>query len=140
MVVRGCEPNRAPVPEVLLHRDNIAGIAHPGCWGFPGGSLEAGEEPLTAIKRELREETGMCVEVARPLFELLDALDDGGNGKPLTVFHIHYPGGPVRDLAVGEGRELRFFPLSNLPSKVPSHVAKAVSRFLEDGTEPTVSQ
>ncbi|WP_327425709.1 NUDIX domain-containing protein (plasmid) [Streptomyces sp. NBC_01527] len=129
-----------PDREVLLQlRDDIAGIVHPGCWGFPGGSLEAGEDPLVAIKRELHEETGMHVKAARPLFELVDALDDGGNGKLLTVFHIHYAG-PVQDLVVGEGRELRFFPLSRLPSKVPSHVAEAVSRFLEDSAKPTVAQ
>ncbi|MFD9499964.1 NUDIX domain-containing protein [Streptomyces sp. NPDC060035] len=126
--------------EVLLQlRDDIAGIAHPGCWGFPGGSLEAGEDSPAAIKRELREETGIHVEAARPLFELVDALDDGGNGKILTVFHIHHAG-PVQDLMVGEGRELRFFPLSNLPSKVPSHVAEAVARFLEDSAEPIVAR
>lgn len=124
--------------EVLLQlRDDIAGIAHPGCWGFPGGSLETGEDPLAALKRELREETGIHVEAARPLFELQDPVDDGGNGKLLTVYHVHHAG-PAKELVVGEGRELRFFPLSNLPSKVPSHVAEAVSRFLEAGAEPVV--
>jgi len=33
-------------------------------WGLPGGFLEAGEQPLAALKRELREEIGMEVESA----------------------------------------------------------------------------
>ena len=33
-------------------------------WGLPGGFLEAGEQPLEALKRELREEIGMEVESA----------------------------------------------------------------------------
>jgi 8-oxo-dGTP diphosphatase len=118
---------------VLLQlRDDIPGIAHPGCWGFPGGSLEDGEDPLAALKRELFEETGMVVDEVRPLFELPDPVETGGRGRLLSVFHVGHHGS-VEDFVLGEGRELRFFPPSALPERVPPHVAEAVARFARLG-------
>ena len=39
-------------------RDNNPNIVYPGHWAFFGGHLEAGENPATAVRRELQEEIG----------------------------------------------------------------------------------
>jgi 8-oxo-dGTP diphosphatase len=59
-LIEGGEPGRFLVSRRLS--DSHLG----GRWEFPGGKLEAGESPNDALRRELREELGIEVEVGDP--------------------------------------------------------------------------
>ncbi len=51
---------------LLLHR-----IRPFDAWDPPGGRVEAGEDLVQAVKRELEEETGLVVDVAGPCYGFL---------------------------------------------------------------------
>ncbi len=57
---------RAPDGRVLITQ-RPPGKAQGGFWEFPGGKIGVGETPLQGLVRELREELGVAVQVARHL-------------------------------------------------------------------------
>lgn len=51
---------------LLLHRVDLG-----DCWDPPGGRAEEGEDLVSAVVREVREETGLEVRVVGPCYALL---------------------------------------------------------------------
>ena len=55
---------------LLQLRDNIESIWYPGHWGCFGGGVDPGEDPVRALRRELREELSFEFTEARFFTEL----------------------------------------------------------------------
>jgi ADP-ribose pyrophosphatase YjhB (NUDIX family) len=72
---------------VLLTRISDRG-AHPGSWTLPGGGLDHGESPRTAVVREVREECGIGCTVG----ELLEVHDHHFDGTAPTGRHEDFHG------------------------------------------------
>ena len=99
----------------LQHRDDRPDIAWPGHWGLFGGTIEPGESPAEAVRRELHEELGLVV-VECPLFWSSDDYrDTRGRRRDLFVFEAD-----VTDLwgahRVLEGQGAGLFAADALPS------------------------
>ena len=79
---------------------------HP--WGLPGGSLNYGESPENAVKREVWEETGLDVEIKRLLLVKTWSPDRVG-----LYYLCEITGGEVRP--TDEVSEAGYFSLDDLP-------------------------
>ena len=65
---------------VVLIRRRFAPLA--GEWSLPGGVVEAGETLEDCVTREMREETGLDVEVG-PVIEVFDRITRDDSGRVL---------------------------------------------------------
>ena len=69
-------------------RDERPDIWYPGHWGCFGGSLDAGEEPLPALRRELREELELEVADARVVSRMDFDFGPLGLGKAFRIYFL----------------------------------------------------
>ena len=66
---------------LMIQRNNQVGY---GLWSMPGGYVDRGEVVEQAAEREVKEETGLMVEVQR----LVGLFSEPGNPVLLSLIHI----------------------------------------------------
>lgn len=91
---------------VLVKRDINPYIGH---WSFPSGYVDRSEKVESEAIREVKEETGLDVE----LVKLLGVYSQSDNPVILIVYIANMIGGKLE--ALDEVQEIALFPVNNLP-------------------------
>ena len=116
---------------VLLARR--AGEPYRGYWDLPGGFLDEGEHPLDALRRELREETGLEVEPGEFVGIWMDRYGDADDAH--ATLNLYWTarvlGGEPR--AADDVSELAWFRPDELPSpsELAFHIAEVLAAWRE---------
>ena len=94
-----------------------------GCWSLPGGSVEKGETPEQAARRELAEETGLRAAGVKFLADFAQEFADEESGQlidlQLSVFRAVNVSGEA--VAMGDALDARWFDCDELQSLNTTH-------------------
>jgi ADP-ribose pyrophosphatase YjhB (NUDIX family) len=96
-------------------------------WNLPGGSLEAGEVPWECVVREVKEETGLQVEVLR----LLGVYSKANKNDLVFSFECQVIGGELT--LNDEAKDLKYFKVTDLPKNLyRNHRERIEDYFLNE--------
>lgn len=113
---------------LLLTRRDLRKEQFPGLWEMQGGSVQAAEQSLPAIRRELREETGIAA--APGDFMLLGTLLE--HTAMVDIYALRWEGS-LSDLTLQQGETIdaRWVSLEEIPALDQAGVmsAAAMRRF-----------
>ncbi|MCC7570201.1 NUDIX domain-containing protein [Candidatus Micrarchaeota archaeon] len=112
--------------KILLIKRKISDAHCPGEWELPGGRLEPGEDPIEGLKREIKEETGLEIEVVTSLGIKYFQRDDGQK-----IFLINFL---CRSLKIefklgNEHDEIEWIEIEEAKKKIHPAFLEAIERF-----------
>jgi ADP-ribose pyrophosphatase YjhB (NUDIX family) len=109
--------------ELLLQKQTLF-----GSWALPHGCVDVGESALDALRREVKEETGLSVIRADPFGLYSDpkwsvTYPNGDEVQTFTIAFLVKEWSGELTIDGDEVSELGFFPLDNLPDPIyPIHL------------------
>ena len=115
---------RLTVDGIIIVNDEILLIErkydpYKGHWAFPGGFVEYGETTTDAVRREIREETGLHTEIIS-LFGVYSDPQRDPRGHTISIIYLLKKiDGEVR--GGDDASDARFFPLHHTPDLAFDH-------------------
>ena len=117
--------------EVLLMKRGKNAKNEIGWWSKPGGTVEYGERAVAAMKREIKEEIGIEIDI----WGYLPHVDHVIKGDRQHWIAINYLAnvkkGEVKNLEPYKCDEIRWFALNDLPKKITQTTREPIKNYIE---------
>ena len=117
--------------QVLLTKRTKRTRNDAGVWAKPGGGLEYGEKAIQSMKREMKEELGVLIEI----WGILPNTDHILKREKQHWFAFNYLGriksGVLKNCEPHKCEELRWFKLNELPKKLAQPTRESVNNYLK---------
>ncbi|MEK7447639.1 MAG: NUDIX domain-containing protein [Patescibacteria group bacterium] len=117
--------------EVLLIKRSENARVEAGMWSRPGGEIEFGEKATEAVKREIKEEVNIDIEVLETLdFQETISKDPKKHWIALG-FLCKQVGGELKNNEPDKHTDLQWFALDKLPENISPYTKSSVEVFLK---------
>ena len=117
--------------ETLLLKRTSKTRNEAGFWSKPGGGVEFGEEIEDAVKREIKEELGVDIDLTKFLGFTNSVLKSDNQHWVSFNYLAKIIGGELKNLEPEKHEEIKWFKLDELPKKVNKYTVEAVEEYLK---------
>lgn len=116
--------------EVLIMKRGKKAKNQAGWWCKPGGQVEYGESAVKAMKREIKEETNLNIDIWG-ILPHTDHIIKGEGEHWLSVnFLANVKSGTLKNMEPHKCDELKWFALNELPKKLTQTTREPVKNYL----------
>lgn len=95
-------------------------------WNLPGGRLEKGESPWQGVIREVKEETGLNVEIVR----LIGVYSKPNKDEIVFSFECKVLGGELT--LNDEAKDIKYFSIDDIPENTVQKQVERIKDFFEN--------
>ena len=112
--------------EVLLVKKPLSSIHDSGYWTRPGGEVNFGETIEEALKREVKNETGLDIEIVRFL-DMNEIIDT--ENKIHWIAFGYLAKMLSQDLSRNSTNEMQWFSISDLPKELTTYTKASLETY-----------
>lgn len=117
--------------ETLLLKRTLKSRNQAGFWSKPGGGVEFGEKVEDAVKREIKEELGVDIELVKFL-GFTDHIIESENQHWVAFNYLaKVVSGEPKNLEPEKIEEIKWFKLNNLPEKITQTTMEPINDYLK---------
>lgn len=87
-------------------------------WAIPGGKVEMFETLEETLKREMKEELGIEIEVTKFLCNVQDINKEKGEHWIMPVYEAKIVNGKVKNMEPEKHKELKWFHIEDVPENI----------------------
>lgn len=115
---------------VLLMKRGKKAKNEVGWWTKPGGEIEYGETAMESVKREIKEELDVEVEIWGYCMHTDHIIKDDNQHWLAINFLGRIKSGELKNMEPHKCDELKWFNLNNLPEKLVQTTREAIENYL----------
>lgn len=117
--------------EVLLMQRSKNTNNQAGWWSKPGGTVEYGEKVISAMKREIKEEVGVDINIWGYLPHTDHIIKKEGQHWVAFNYLADIKRGKVKNMEPHKCDDLKWFAVNKLPVKTVQNTKEAAKSYLE---------
>ncbi|KKQ45529.1 MAG: MutT/NUDIX family protein [Candidatus Moranbacteria bacterium GW2011_GWC2_37_8] len=117
--------------EILLMKRGKNAKNEAGWWSKPGGTVEYGEKVVTAMKREIKEEVGVDIDIWGYLPHTDHVIKKECQHWVAFNYLANIKKGTVKNLEPHKCEELKWFAVAEFPKKTVQNTREAIKNYQE---------